>query len=93
VLDEAHEAWLVTFCVVELDIVAVAVNCDVTPIAGAVPLTATDVTVGVGVGAGDADEVDEPLPPHATRSAARPNAKTDAASLARVAIESPTRTS
>jgi hypothetical protein len=53
VFDEAHAACDVTVCVVPSDIVAVAVNCAVAPVAGAVPVTAMLLTVGEG-----ADELD-----------------------------------
>src|SRR5262245_6179710 len=50
VLDEVQVACAVTFCVLALENVAVAVNCAVAPGAGAEPVTATDVTVdGVDV--------------------------------------------
>src|SRR5689334_22465231 len=42
--DDDQLAWLVTSCVVPLDSVAVAVNCDVNPTDGVTPVTATDVT-------------------------------------------------
>src|SRR5262249_39647186 len=43
-LDELHVARLVTSCALPVDIVAVAVNCAVVPIAGVVPVTLTAVT-------------------------------------------------
>lgn len=49
VFDDCHVAWLVTFCVVPFDMVAVAVNCEVNPTFGAVPATAIEETVAVGV--------------------------------------------
>jgi hypothetical protein len=45
-LDVCQLASLVTFCVVELENVAVAVCCDVAPTAGVEPLTDTERTVG-----------------------------------------------
>ena len=48
-LDDCHAAWLVTFWFTPFDIVAVAVNCAVRPTLGAVPATATCVTVAAGV--------------------------------------------
>ena len=44
VFDDDQLAWLVTSCVVPLESVAVAVNCDVAPTVGVAPLTLTDVT-------------------------------------------------
>jgi hypothetical protein len=44
VFDDDQLAWLVTSCVVPLESVAVAVNCDVAPTTGAAPVTLTDVT-------------------------------------------------
>jgi hypothetical protein len=52
VLDDCHVACAVTFCVVLFDSVAIAVNDEVAPIAGAVPLTDTLVTVGVAAAGG-----------------------------------------
>src|SRR5437773_9210068 len=42
VFDDCHVAWLVTSCVAPPAIVAVAVNWDVPPTTGAVPLTRSD---------------------------------------------------
>ena len=69
--DDCHVAWLVTFCVVPFDRLAVAVNCAVAPTAGADPVTATDETVGDadGEGAVGCEDVEvPPLPPHAHSS-------------------------
>jgi hypothetical protein len=44
-LEVDHVAEPVTSCAVPSDIVAVAVNCDVAPTAGADPVTLIDVTV------------------------------------------------
>ena len=49
VFDDCHVAWLVTFWVTPFDIVAVAVNCAVSPTLGAAPVTAICVTVAAGV--------------------------------------------
>jgi len=42
VSDDCQVAWLVTSCVEPSAIVAVALNCDVPPTTGAVPLTLSD---------------------------------------------------
>jgi hypothetical protein len=68
VFDDVHVARLVTSCVVPLDNVAVAVNCEVPPIVGAVPITAIDETVEVDVETVDGD-VDES--PHAAVTIAK----------------------
>jgi hypothetical protein len=72
-LEDCHVAVLVTFCVVESDMVAVAVNWLVCPTAlnDAVPVTAIDATVaGDGaVGAGVDDE-----PPHPAAAKTSPTA-------------------
>jgi hypothetical protein len=44
VFDDDHVARLVTSCVLPVDRVAVAVNCDAVPTAGALPVTLTEVT-------------------------------------------------
>ena len=46
-LDDCQVAWPVTFWFVPLEKFAVAVNCDDAPIAGVVPLIATDVSVAL----------------------------------------------
>ena len=43
--EDCHVACPVTSCVVPSDSFAVAVNCDVSPIAGTAPVTLTDATV------------------------------------------------
>jgi hypothetical protein len=50
VFEDAQVAVALTSCVVPSDIVAIAVNCDVAPTAGVVPLTATELTVVADVG-------------------------------------------
>jgi len=45
VADDVHVDVLVTFCVEPSLIVAIAVNCEVEPMSGVLPVTATDVTV------------------------------------------------
>jgi hypothetical protein len=52
VLDDCHVACAVTFCVVLFESVAVAVNDELAPIAGAIPVTDRLVTVGVAVAGG-----------------------------------------
>src|SRR5436190_13112632 len=54
--DDDQVARLMTSCVVPSISVAVAVNCDVAPTAGAVPATASDETV-----VGDVDELPHPI--------------------------------
>src|SRR5262245_15205149 len=66
VLLDVHVAVLVTSCVVPFDIVAVAVNWDVAPTVGTVPVTAMDETV-----VGDVEE-----PPHATAAITSGSANT-----------------
>ena len=51
VSDDCHVAWLDTSCVPPLANVAVAVNCDVAPTAGAAPETVIDDTELGDVGA------------------------------------------
>src|SRR5947209_7634127 len=88
VFDDAHVAWDVTICVVLLDSVAVAVNCEVAPTFGDVPPTVSTVTVGAvdvavdGVVVGD-DELDDP-PLHAHAISASETARADADRILRM---------
>jgi hypothetical protein len=65
--DEDQVDELVTFCIDPSLIVAVAVNCEVEPMAGGAPETATDMTV--------LDDVE--VEPHAATMAARNRARTN----------------
>src|SRR5256885_8190816 len=69
VFDDCHVACAVTSCVVPFDSDAVAVNCAVSPTAGAVPVIVSEFVVGavgVGVVGVDALGVGVLVPPHAT---------------------------
>src|ERR1051326_7609726 len=85
-LDDVHVACEVTFCVVLLERFAVAVNCALAPILGAVPVTVMELTVGVvDVGAVDVDDVELELPPlQAHAKIARRTATPDAIAIRRI---------
>src|SRR6185503_3897330 len=71
--EDCQVAWLVTSCVVPVDMVARADSCAVAPIRGAVPDKMTETTVGAAGAAGVAG----PLPP---LQAHKPTAHTPATS-------------
>ena len=76
---QASGAWPVRFCVAPFESVTVAVYCAVRPTAGAVPLTATAVTVGHrGRGVGAVGVGERPPPQAAATPTKRKNGSTRA---------------
>lgn len=89
-LEDCQLAWLVTVCVVLLDITAVAVNCAESPGFAMEdgPVTVTDVTVGVGLGVvGVCVLLVPPLPPQLPKITITATKHTDATNGRRTIID------